>query len=110
MSKTSWGSQNGKRVHTLLDVLRRLGAPIDRHAEAAVNEEKDRDPEATTEDIVIRLSLAPPGMVQQAVVIAKEEASTDILKDRYLQATAELRETRRAAVRLSQTAAAVAKK
>ena len=94
----------------LLDILRQLGAPIDRHMEQVVAAEKERDPDATTEDIVMRLSLAPPAMVHQAVVLAQEEGSVEALEDRFARATALARDTRQASLRLNLVAGAIAAK
>lgn len=100
-----------KSSRSLLTILKELGVPIDKKAEALVKHEKEVDPEASTDDIVMRLSLAPPALVEQAIEIAKSEGSTDLLADRFTQAKTQVQEVRRASLALSDAAcAAVAAK
>lgn len=103
MSRRSWG-------RGLLDILRELGVTIDRKAESLVEHEKEVDPTATTEDIVQRLSLAPPEVVQRAVIIATEEGSTEVLSDRFARAKSTMQETARASAQLNDVACAIAAK
>ena len=103
MSRKSWG-------RGLLDILRQLGARIDKKAEDAVAHERELTPEASTEDIVRHLSLAPPEIVAQAVEIARAEGSSELLQDQYVKAQAQARETRLASAALGSVAAGIAAK
>jgi len=103
MSRKSWGSG-------LLDILRELGVRIDRNAESAIEHEKEMSPKSSTADIVMRLSLAPPEVVEKAVEMAREAGSVDVLEARFTNAKQSMRESRRASLQLSAAAQAIAKK
>ncbi|APU88880.1 hypothetical protein Rctr197k_059 [Virus Rctr197k] len=103
MSRKSWG-------RGLLDILRQLGVHINKKAEEAVEHEREVDPDASTADIITRLSLAPPEVVQKAVLIAKEEGSTEVLHDQFMKARVSVQEARQASMALSNVAASIAKK
>ena len=103
MSKRSWG-------RSLIDILRQLGVPIDKQTEDVIEQERAAAPEVSTADIVSRLSLAPPDVMAQAVNIAKEEGSMDLLIDRYAQARATVKRTQAVTAELARSAEAIAKK
>lgn len=103
MSRRSWGS-------SFLAILRRQGVKIDKETELMIEAEKDRDPEATTIDIVERLSLAPPEVIQQAKIVAQESGSTDMFAERVRQARKTVESTRNASVALSQIATRISRK
>lgn len=95
---------------SLLDILRQLGVRIDKKTEEAIIQERDAVLETSTADIVTRMHLAPPEVVQHAVAIAHEEGSSELLQDQLAKAQASARETRRVSTELNEVAAAIAKK
>lgn len=102
MSRKSWG-------RGLLEILRSMGVSIDKTAEETIAEEKEAAPHSSTADIVQRLSLAPPEVIEKALQIAKDEGSMELLEDRLQQATEATRESRRASIELTQVASRIAK-
>lgn len=92
----------------LLDALRRLGVQVDANAEAAIQAERDRDPTASTEDIVQRLSLAPDDVIAEAAQVAKRRDGDALMRERIESAKLALGAAGAAAGGLASTARAVA--
>lgn len=99
------GFRNG-----LLDILHELGLPIDKTAYAAVKQERKADPGATTEDIILRLDLAPPEAVSKAVTLARHRGSAELLADRYQEAAEAVRAQRRTSIAAGDLAHAISTK
>jgi hypothetical protein len=103
MSRTRLG--NG-----FVAILRKLGVKIDRTVEKQIEDEREQNPESTTADIVQRLSLAPPEIIEKAVEIAKESDSPELLADYLREAKAAVRETLNSSAALSDAAMHIARK
>lgn len=102
MSRRSWGN-------SLLDILRELGVHIDRDTEVAIMHEKETT-EASTVDIVTRMLIAPPDVVEKAVEIARESGSVEVLEACFSNAKQSMREARKASLRLTEVAQSIATK
>ena len=100
MSRRNWSS-------SFLAILRRQGVEIDKETELLIKEEKDRDPEATTIDIVERLSLAPPAVIERAKVIY---GSNDLFEERVRLAHKSVESTRNASSDLARLATRISRK
>ena len=94
---------------SLFDILRSLGVKVDRKVEDAVVHEREVE-HSTTADIITRLSIAPPEVLEKAVAIAREEGSTELLSDRVSEAMVATEKTSVASKQLTELAAAIAAK
>ena len=94
MLRKSWNSP-------LLAALARLGSKVDLRV---IDSEKSKDPEASTMDIVQRMSLAPPEVVAQALEIAAQEGDPEVLEQHYRLAQSSVKATREASRALGQLA------
>lgn len=94
---------------SLFDILRSLGARIERADEEAVIQEREATTLAT-QDIVIRNGLASPDVVEQAVKIAKDEGSMELYADRVTEAKVSMLGAEEASRTLTEVAASIAAK
>lgn len=91
-------------------ILKHLGVKVDKKTVAEIEEIKAAEPDTPTEDIIFRLSLAPPELIEQAIAQAAEEGNSDLLVERLDRARKRVREQKDAAVALNRAAAAIAGK
>lgn len=102
--------RKSNRSRSLIDVLRSLGVNVDPAIEAAIKHEKELHTDVDTGDLLVRMDVASPALVESAVVIAEREGSREAIEHRYAQAKQSLKETGRASLGLSNAAYAIAKK
>jgi transcriptional regulator with XRE-family HTH domain len=92
------------------EILKRLGVKVTKKAIAEIEEIKEAEPDTPTEDIILRLSLAPPDLIEKAIEQIECEGDANLFVERFERARKRVKEQKAAALRVSDAAAAIAAK
>jgi len=93
-----------KKDEGLLEALKNVGCPLPVEAVKKLLAAQELDPDATTEDLVLRLSLAPAAAVEKAIERQHTQGSTMLLAERFKSAARSMRGVRNASAAMGRAA------